>query len=466
MTMIRRLSLAALGVAVLHVVFGAIVRISGSGMGCGDNWPKCYGYWFPPMSRPDLVVEVSHRYLASLLIISVFSLAFAVFINRTKPGVRGPGGVARTAYGALAAVFGAAILGGITVKLGNTPYATVAHWLMAMTLLALLAATAIRAGALGGASARVQKGNPKTWRAARMAAVMAIVAVAMGGVTAKVTGANVGCLSFPMCGANAGVSSSAVNVQLVHRIVAYLLFLHVFGMVMAMRKRAESAVVRRAVLVAFGFLVMQVLVAGAMIGMKLPPVLRSLHEAVGVGIWISAFVAAYLALISVGVGSGAGAPGPVYADDADLNGDDAELPDHGSVRRGSSDVAGASASALMEAPVLLGTHDEAVAEGDATVSVFEPTGLPAYRPLEQREDATATATAVPSPTLRMTPGEEPVLLGTHDEAVAEGDATVSLLEPAGPRASGPAAPSEPVVAAPTPQVRHSMAVLIARGADF
>ena len=52
---------------VLHLVFGAIVRISGSGMGCGDNWPKCYGYWFPPFSRPDLIVEVSHRYLASIL---------------------------------------------------------------------------------------------------------------------------------------------------------------------------------------------------------------------------------------------------------------------------------------------------------------------------------------------------------------------------------------------------------------
>ena len=57
----RRLSIAALVVACTHLVFGAIVRISGSGMGCGDNWPKCYGYWFPPFSRPDLVVEVLHH---------------------------------------------------------------------------------------------------------------------------------------------------------------------------------------------------------------------------------------------------------------------------------------------------------------------------------------------------------------------------------------------------------------------
>ena len=33
---------------------------------------------------------------------------------------------------------------------GNAPWATVAHWLVAMTLLALVATTAIRGGALGG----------------------------------------------------------------------------------------------------------------------------------------------------------------------------------------------------------------------------------------------------------------------------------------------------------------------------
>jgi heme a synthase len=44
MNAVRRLSVAALVVACLHLIFGAIVRISGSGMGCGDNWPKCYGY--------------------------------------------------------------------------------------------------------------------------------------------------------------------------------------------------------------------------------------------------------------------------------------------------------------------------------------------------------------------------------------------------------------------------------------
>ena len=71
---VRRLAYVALLVAFAHIVFGAIVRISGSGMGCGDNWPKCYGYWIPPMTRPDLIIEVTHRYLAVALFVAIAAL--------------------------------------------------------------------------------------------------------------------------------------------------------------------------------------------------------------------------------------------------------------------------------------------------------------------------------------------------------------------------------------------------------
>ena len=214
MKAVRRLSIAALVVACLHLIFGAIVRISGSGMGCGDNWPKCYGYWFPPFNRPDLVVEVSHRYLASILVITVSSMALVAFRHRDEAGVGGRGGVLRSALGSVGAVLFAAILGGVTVKMGNAPWATVAHWLVAMTLLALVATTAIRAGALGGSSAATQHGTARAARSARAAAGLAILAVALGGLTAKVAGAAVGCTTVPSCGRNPSVDSLGVYIQI------------------------------------------------------------------------------------------------------------------------------------------------------------------------------------------------------------------------------------------------------------
>jgi heme a synthase len=297
MKSVRRVSIAALVVAGLHLIFGAIVRISGSGMGCGDHWPKCYGYWFPPFSRPDLIVEVSHRYLASLLTLTVASLVLVAYRNRRDAGVGGPGGALRSAFGAFGAVIAAAVLGGVTVKFGNAPWATVAHWLVAMTLLALVATTAIRAGALGGTSVLSQHGTARAARSARGAAMLAILAVALGGLTAKYPGAAVGCTTVPACGRNPAVEASGVYIQITHRTLAVFLLLHLIGVAMMLRKRraAEAPVVITASRVALGLVVLQLAVASSMILLHLPPVLRSLHEATGVGIWLSCFVFAYLA---------------------------------------------------------------------------------------------------------------------------------------------------------------------------
>src|SRR5438270_13970193 len=114
---LRRFAYAALLVALAHLVFGAIVRISGSGMGCGYHWPLCYGRLFPPMDRPDLVVEWTHRLLASILVLTVVAFAAFAWRARREPGVGGRGGVLRAAFVAVAAVLTAAILGAVTVKL-------------------------------------------------------------------------------------------------------------------------------------------------------------------------------------------------------------------------------------------------------------------------------------------------------------------------------------------------------------
>jgi cytochrome c oxidase assembly protein subunit 15 len=297
LAVLRRVSYAALAVAFTHLVFGAIVRITGSGMGCGDHWPKCYGHWFPPMDQPTLVIEWTHRLLASILVLTVASLALVAWRHRREAGVAGAGGVLRPAVAALVVVLAAAVLGAVTVKLGNAPYATVAHWTMAMALFAVLATAAIRAGALGGTAALREQGSAKTARGAMAAAGLAFLVVAMGGLTAKFPSAAVACRSFPLCGADPSAVGGAVHVQLTHRVLAYLLFFHLLGMVIALgrRRQREAPVVVTAARVAFGFVVLQIIVAASMVLLTLPPVLRSLHEAVGVSVWLGTFTFAYLA---------------------------------------------------------------------------------------------------------------------------------------------------------------------------
>jgi heme A synthase len=310
MSALRRWAAATFGVACLHLVFGAVVRITGSGMGCGDHWPKCYGRWFPPLDRPDLVIEISHRYLASVLLLALLATMAAAWRRRAEPGVGGRGGVLRMASLGVVLGFAAALLGAVTVKVGNAPIATLGHWTIAMGLVAATVATLMRAGGFGGASARLGGASHRTKRGALIGAVVALLTVVMGGLTAKYPGAAVACQGFPLCGRNGDVLPAAIHVQLTHRVLAFLVVLHLVALAAAVFRRREAPVVRRAAAIAAGLGVLQLVVAAAMVLGNLPPVLRSLHQATGVAVWIAAFALAYLARI----GSGASVAAPAGGD--------------------------------------------------------------------------------------------------------------------------------------------------------
>jgi heme A synthase len=294
---LARLATVAVALTYLHLVFGGIVRITGSGMGCGDHWPKCLGSWVPPFDHPTILIEWTHRLLALLVVLAIAGLALAARMRRTDPGVSGRGGVLRPATIALVLVIGVALLGMVTVRLGNSTYATVAHWASAMALLGVLLAAAVRAGALGGAAAREQTGTQRAVRSLGAGAALALVTVVLGGLVAKYPGGAVACPGFPLCGETpAGVAAGAAHVQLTHRVLAYLLFFHVSAVTLAVSRRpGESKAAARAAKVAAGLVWLQLAVGAAMVMATLPPVLRSAHQAIGIGVWLAMFLAAYLA---------------------------------------------------------------------------------------------------------------------------------------------------------------------------
>ncbi|MCC7055372.1 MAG: COX15/CtaA family protein [Gemmatimonadaceae bacterium] len=295
MTLLRRLAGVSLLAALGHVIFGGFVRISGSGMGCGDHWPKCYGYWFPPFDRPDLVIEVMHRYFAATLstVVAVF-LLFA-FLRRTSAGVGGRGGVLRAAAGAFAIVIVAATLGAVTVNYRNEWWATLAHKAVAMSLLATLSAAWIRAGgmpSLWAASERLV--SSKTVRASTIAAVLALLTVMMGGMVAKWTGAAVACTGFPLCGPDS-LGGGGQHIQLTHRVLAYLTAFHVVFMSVSIMRRREHRTITLLAGVAAVVVVLQIVLGAVMVLDGFPIVIRSLHQATGVLLWVSTLTLTYAA---------------------------------------------------------------------------------------------------------------------------------------------------------------------------
>ena len=52
----------------LVILAGAVVRMTGSGMGCPD-WPKCFGYYIPPTEASALQFKPDHHYSKGHIII-------------------------------------------------------------------------------------------------------------------------------------------------------------------------------------------------------------------------------------------------------------------------------------------------------------------------------------------------------------------------------------------------------------
>src|SRR5262249_27689561 len=67
------------------IVWGAYVRASGSGAGCGSHWPLCNGEVVPRAARIEALLEFSHRVttsLSGLLVILLVIGAFRAFPRR------------------------------------------------------------------------------------------------------------------------------------------------------------------------------------------------------------------------------------------------------------------------------------------------------------------------------------------------------------------------------------------------
>lgn len=69
-----RFAWIALGVNVLVAVWGALVRASGSGAGCGSHWPACNGAAIPRLTELETAIEFTHRLSSGAALLLVLAL--------------------------------------------------------------------------------------------------------------------------------------------------------------------------------------------------------------------------------------------------------------------------------------------------------------------------------------------------------------------------------------------------------
>jgi heme A synthase len=269
--MTRRYTLLAWTAAAatyLLIVLGAIVRITGSGMGCGDHWPLCNGHLFPPLHDIGTVIEWSHRLVAALVSILVVGLAGYAWRLRRIPGLApGVSPASRAPFVALGLLVLQVLLGAITVKLELPAWTVILHLGTAMLLLATLLIAASPPDPLS-----------TSWRGGTAALLsIAFITVLFGALTANL-GAAAACTGFPLCNGQIWPSAGGLAViQWIHRLLAYALFASVVGTAWRSRRRGAWGVV--------ALVTLQVVVGAATVLSGLPPALQAAHVAVGAAVW-------------------------------------------------------------------------------------------------------------------------------------------------------------------------------------
>jgi heme A synthase len=83
LTRLARFAWIVLAYTLAVIVWGAYVRASGSGAGCGSHWPLCNGDVVPRSPSIETLVEYSHRLTSGLALMSV--VALLVWVRRACP---------------------------------------------------------------------------------------------------------------------------------------------------------------------------------------------------------------------------------------------------------------------------------------------------------------------------------------------------------------------------------------------
>jgi heme A synthase len=270
-----RLAWSAAACTYLLIILGAVVRITGSGLGCGEHWPLCNGRLLPPLDLPTLI-EYGHRLAAAAVSVLVVALALYAWRLRSllpSAALYRPRVVAYVALGLLVVQI---LLGAVTVKLSLPPWTVILHLGTAMLLLATLLVLAKGTGLTPGASPGLVE---IAWL------VLGFVTVLFGALTANL-GAASACLGFPLCnGAVIPAGNYLQHVHWTHRVLAYGLFAYSLWWAVRTKRRGAWYVV--------ALITLQVAVAAAMVLLGLPPVLQATHVAVGAAVWAGLVLAVW-----------------------------------------------------------------------------------------------------------------------------------------------------------------------------
>lgn len=291
----RTFSVASLAYTFGVIVFGAWVRVTGSGAGCGQHWPTCHGEAIPRAPSIATVIEFTHRMTSGLCLVAV--VVMLILARRWFP----KGHLARK-WAALSVLFmiTEALVGAGLVIFGlvedNDSVARAASMTIHLVNTSILTGAMVCAAYWGGQRVPkvVRLSGALRWALALGAALLLITSMS-GAVTA------LGDTLYPVDVASQPVMDRLqlrgheaahflVRLRILHPIFAVTAGIYVAIIAAGLALRSDSASSKRWGNITAGLVVLQVTLGFINIALSAPGWMQLTHLAVATALWCSYIV--------------------------------------------------------------------------------------------------------------------------------------------------------------------------------
>jgi protoheme IX farnesyltransferase len=282
----RRLAVSSAAATLVLTSLGALVRATGSGLGCLDSWPRCAGRWIAPL-RYHTVIELSHRTAA----VTVVAVITGMLVG-ARTWVREERSFTWWSLAALGVVFAQAGLGALVVRSELHAALVTAHYITALALVGVTSGVAAAAYVTGrrratGVESRVARMS--------MGALVALLPVLVLGAYVREKGAGLAFPDWPLMQHRLvpTFATPGAGLQFAHRLLALLVFGHLVTLALRARKDAREGV-RFFGQLGVVLYVGQILLGAANVKSRLSPGAVLGHASLSIGIW-----ACYVVLLIV-----------------------------------------------------------------------------------------------------------------------------------------------------------------------
>ena len=278
----------------LVLLMGAVVTKTGSGDGCGNSWPLCYGKVLPEAPEIETIIEVSHRIVSAALGLLVIILAIWTW--------RKIGHLRETKFLAIASVFlivFQGLLGAAAVVWGQSDIILASHFGFSLASFASVVLLTILVFEASGNQKTPHV--PNRIRIHLYAITIYSYIVVYTGALVRHTGAGMACDNVPFCSdGQLFAVTGPQGIQMLHRTAAIFIFVWLlYILIIGLKEFKSKGTMRTGLIVSFVFVSLQALSGMLVVVSNLNLFLALFH-----GLFISGLFTVLLYLVMLSLRSG------------------------------------------------------------------------------------------------------------------------------------------------------------------